>query len=217
MALFQPILGNISGSIGGSTWANNKGGPYVRRRTVPTNPTTLRQTAVRSYLGTLSAMWQDLTSAQRSGWNIYAQNHPVMNRQGVSIKLSGMSWFVGLNSRLLDVGMPALSAAPTNASPSALSTCSMTVAANVATVTFTPTLPAGSRLILKMSKPGSAATWPNESTARHAGKSAANAVSGSTIALVADHPAGLTANYWVYVQDTKGRLSTGVKCRVVAS
>ena len=217
MALFQPILGNLSGSIGGSTWANNKGGPYVRRRTVPTNPTTLRQTAVRSYLGTLSAMWQDLTSSQRSGWNIYALNHPVTNRQGVSINLSGMSWFVGLNSRLLDVGSAALSAAPTNASPSALSTCSMTVAANVATVTFTPTLPTGSRLILKMSKPGSAATWPNENTARHAGKSSANAVSGVAITLAADHPAGLTANYWVYVQDSKGRLSTGVKVRVVAS
>lgn len=217
MALFQPILGNISGSIGGSTWSHNKGGPYVRRRTVPTNPTTLRQTAVRSYLGILSSMWQDLTSAQRSGWNIYALNHPVFNRQGVSIKLSGMSWYIGLNSRLLDVGLPPLSAAPTNASPSALSTCSMAVAANVATVTFTPVLPAGSRLILKMSKPGSAATWPNENTARHAGKSAANAASPAAITLVADHPAGLTANYWVYVQDNKGRLSTGVKCRVVAS
>ena len=217
MALFQPLLGNLSGSIGANTWSHNTGGPYVRRRTVPTNPSSLRQTAVRSYLGTLSALWQDLTSSQRSGWNIYGQNHPVLNRQGVSIKLLGQQWYIALNSRLLDVGTAPLSAAPTNASPSALSTCSMTVTANVASVVFTPALPTGSRLILKMSKPGSAATWPNESTARHAGKSAANATSPAAITLVADHPAGLTANYWVYVQDTKGRLSTGVKCRVVAS
>lgn len=217
MALFQPILGNISGSVGANTWSHNKGGPYIRRRTVPTNPTTLRQTAVRSYLGFLSTMWQDLTSLQRSGWNIYALNHPVMNRQGVSINLSGMSWFIGLNSRLLDVGLAPLTAAPTNAGPTALATASISTAANIATVTFTPALPATSRLILKMSTPGSSATWPNENTARHAGKSIAGAASPAAIPLVLDHPAGLTANYWVYVQDNKGRLSTGVKCRVVAS
>lgn len=217
MALFQPILGNISGSVGANTWSHNKGGPYIRRRTVPTNPTTLRQTSVRSYLANLSALWQTLTTLQQSSWSAYANNHPVLNRQGVSIRLPNMSWYIGLNSRLLDIGAAPVSSAPVSASPQAVTSASMSVSSNIATVTFVPPLPSGSRILLKMAKPGSPATSPNEHSAARVGVSTANATSPATIALTRNHPAGLTANYWVYVQDTFGRLSAGVRCRVVST
>lgn len=217
MALFQPILGNISGSVGANTWSHNKGGPYIRRRTVPTNPTTARQTSVRSYLANLSALWQSLSTLQQSSWSTYAKNHPVLNRQGVSIQLPNMSWYIGLNSRLLDIGAAPLSSAPVSAGPQAVASASIAVASNVATVTFSPALPSGSRILLKMAKPGSPASSPNERSAARVGVSTANATSPATVALTRNHPAGLTANYWVYVQDSVGRLSAGLRCRVIAS
>ena len=73
MALFQPILGNLSGSIDGSMGEQ-------QRRPIRTpahrshQPTTLRQTAVRSYLRNPVGDVARLDSAQRSGWNIYALN-----------------------------------------------------------------------------------------------------------------------------------------------
>ncbi|MBA7658243.1 hypothetical protein ES703_66192 [subsurface metagenome] len=38
MAIIQPILGSLRGSIGDNTFSHNRGGDYVRRRVSPTNP-----------------------------------------------------------------------------------------------------------------------------------------------------------------------------------
>ena len=36
-----------SGSIGGATWSHNSSGAYIRARSIPVNPNTDRQNAVR--------------------------------------------------------------------------------------------------------------------------------------------------------------------------
>lgn len=217
MALFQPLLGNLSGSIGANTFSHNAGGPYVRRRAVPTNDTSIRRAAVRAFLSSISATWQSLTAGQRATWTVYSANHTVLNRLGVAIKLGPLAWYVSMNSRLADIGASPTPSAPVTATPTAYISAAIAVVANIATVTFTPALPAGARVILKQTVPGSAACDPNESQALNAGKSPSNAASPAAITLSVPHPAGLIANYWAYIQDTSGRLSAGIKVRVGAT
>lgn len=217
MALFQPILGNLSGSIGANTFSHNAGGPYVRRRQKPSNDTTIRRAAVRAFLSSLSATWQSLTAGQRATWTIYSANHTILNRLGVAIKLGPLAWYVSMNSRLADIGAAPTPSAPITATPVPFVSATLNVVANVASVTFAPVLPAGSRVILKQTIPGSAACDPNESQALNCGKSAAAAASPAAITLTTSHPAGLTANYWIYIQDVAGRLSAGIKFRCIAT
>lgn len=85
--------GQLSGSVGGVVASHNAGGAYLRNRSVPTNPNSLRQQLVRSSVTTAAGLWQGLTLAQRSAWTAYAVGTPVTNRLGESITLSGWNMF----------------------------------------------------------------------------------------------------------------------------
>lgn len=92
-------LSAASGSQGGQTFSRNRGGSYTRKRSVPTNPRSARQTAVRSANSIASSMWSNsLTAAQRSDWTQFANANPILNKLGNSIVLSGhqmwMRWAV---------------------------------------------------------------------------------------------------------------------------
>lgn len=88
----------ISGSIGGTVFARNRSGNYARARTVPTNPQTARQVAVRSALAELSARWSDtLTAVQRTAWGLYGDSVLVNNRIGSKIHLTGYNHYIRSN------------------------------------------------------------------------------------------------------------------------
>lgn len=97
---FTPTLGgSYSGSLGGSVASHNKGGPYFRRRAIPTNPNTTRQQIVRAALAGFTAAWSNtLTAAQRTAWSTYASNVPATDRIGQTIQLTGQQWYVGNNT-----------------------------------------------------------------------------------------------------------------------
>ncbi len=95
------IVGQISGSIAGTTYSHNKGGAYVRNRSIPTNPSSAAQLQRRADLATVSTDWQNLTAAQRQAWEEWARQNPIVNALGDSILKSGHQSFVGLNSRIL--------------------------------------------------------------------------------------------------------------------
>lgn len=102
----------MSGSIAGTTFARNRYGNYARARTVPTNPQTAPQTAVRSAMALLSTRWaQTLTAAQRTAWNLYGQSVSMLNRLGESTFLTGYNhyirsnlWFARVNLTIVDDG-----------------------------------------------------------------------------------------------------------------
>lgn len=91
-----PTLGSMmSGSLRGLTASHNKGGLYLRGRTVPTNPNTARQQGIRSVVGGLMQDWsQLLTEAQRQAWRDYAEAVEVTDSLGQTMQLSGVNWFV---------------------------------------------------------------------------------------------------------------------------
>ena len=95
LLLLGPLAAQISGSIGGLTFARNKGGDYCRNRTVPVAPQTILQLNARAAFGALSARWGSvLTAAQRSSWDAYAAAVPLVNPLGESISVSGQNMYI---------------------------------------------------------------------------------------------------------------------------
>lgn len=107
------FLGQPSGSVGGITFSHNKGGYYIRKRNIPTNPNSARQQAVRANLGTLAAMWASLTQAQQDAWNLYAANVPMLDQYGEGRTLTGMQHFIRSNTVALLAGAAIIESGPT--------------------------------------------------------------------------------------------------------
>lgn len=115
MALIKTsgLVAEIRGSVGGATFARNRGGAYVRNRSVPLNPSSVRQTAVRAFLASLTQAWSSALSAgQRAAWELYAANVPLVNALGESRNVTGENMYVRANSLLLDIGAARLDVAP---------------------------------------------------------------------------------------------------------
>jgi len=98
MKLTPTLGGALSGSLGGLTASHNKGGQYLRRRSVPTNPNTARQQQVRAALATLTQAWNStLSDSERQAWRDYAASVTRTDKLGQTITLSGQQWYVASN------------------------------------------------------------------------------------------------------------------------
>lgn len=103
-----------SGSIGGTVWSHNSSGAYIRNRSVPVNPNTDRQIAVRNAVRSLAIAWQNtLTQVQRDAWDTYAANVSWLNHLGQTINLTGLNHYIRSNTPRLQDGVARVDAAPT--------------------------------------------------------------------------------------------------------
>ncbi len=88
----------MRGSIAGNVYSRNRYGAYVRARTVPVNPNTARQQAVKAAVATLTDRWANiLTAVQRTAWNLYASSVGMQNKLGETIFLSGFNHYIRSN------------------------------------------------------------------------------------------------------------------------
>ena len=107
-------VASISGSIGGTTFSRNRGGPYMRTRAVPVNPNSPAQAAVRSFMAQLTALWSDtLTQAQRDLWDTYALNVLLPNALGEPRNVGGIGMYIRSNVPRLQSSLDRVDAAPT--------------------------------------------------------------------------------------------------------
>lgn len=219
MAKIKPIHGEMSGSIGGNTWSNNKGGQYVRQRTKPTNPNSVRQQRVRSILATLTHNWASLTTAQQNAWTAWAVLNPQTDALGSSFIMSGQQSYISLNARLLDSGSTANPGPPSTPAPSAPTATG--ISGNTSTqlqVSFTPTPSgAGIKLVVWMTPPASTGRNPNLKQARLVAYSAANVASPVSLTTPFGLTTGLTTNVFTGFMDGTGQISPLQKTRVVLS
>jgi hypothetical protein len=136
------VFGNgiaaMSGKLGGSVAARNKGGAYLRTWVKPTNPQTARQTAVRATLATNAQLWKDQTDATRAAWATWADANPVIDRLGASIVLSGSQAFGKVMNNRTNAGValtPSVTPAPTSFTADILdSTATLAPSAGAGTV-----------------------------------------------------------------------------------
>jgi hypothetical protein len=107
MALIKYAEGQQrSGSLGATVYSHNRYGQYIRARSIPTNPNTDRQSAIRTLLRNLTEYWSNsLSQAERNAWEAYAADVPWTNRVGDTVYLTGLSHFLRSNApRLMTTG-----------------------------------------------------------------------------------------------------------------
>lgn len=109
-----PMGEQRSGSSGGTVWSHNRFGAYIRNRTVPVNPNTARQVAVRNAVRAIAIAWDlTLTQVQRDAWEVYADNVSWKNRLGQTVTLTGLNHYIRSNVPRVQNGIPRVDAAPT--------------------------------------------------------------------------------------------------------
>jgi len=114
MALIRYAEGQQrSGHLGASVYSHNRGGQYIRARSIPTNPNTSLQIAVRAFMGSLMYAWVNtLTQPQRNLWKTYGDQVKVKNRLGEDIYLTGSNHYIRSNVALLQAGLTRIDNAP---------------------------------------------------------------------------------------------------------
>lgn len=136
------LLTTGSGKIRGIVASHNRGGQYFRGLTVPVNPNTAQQQAVRNALSSLQVIFSNtLTTAQRTGWQTYATNTPVTDVLGDSITLTGQQMFVKCNTLRSQAGLTIITAPPGVYGLAAITipVPTITAAGTTASVAFTNT------------------------------------------------------------------------------
>lgn len=103
----------ISGAIGGDVHARNRFGNYIRPRTKPVNPHSIRQEAVRAILSYLAEYWHEtLDATERNLWAVYAAAVAMKNRLGETIHLTGFNHFIRSNTARMNFHPGAVTFAP---------------------------------------------------------------------------------------------------------
>lgn len=134
MALFRSsVFSEIRGSIGGTTYSRTRGGSIARNRTVPINPNTTRQAAVRADMNNLAYIFNTLDRVTVESWNAVAASYPTLNRLGESYVPSGKQLFISCGLNLRAVGVLTTPTLP-SAEP-AIPQCDITAAVIVSDVT----------------------------------------------------------------------------------
>lgn len=107
MALIRYAEGQQrSGSLGATVYSHNRFGQYVRARSVPVQPNTSLQNAVRVLMGVLVDAWMnELTTLQRYAWKAYADAVQVPNKFGDMVNLTALNMYVRSNLAALQGGL----------------------------------------------------------------------------------------------------------------
>lgn len=128
------------GSVGGITFSRNRGGAYMRNRTVPTDPGTVQQQAIRTYMATLANLWVNyLTAAQRALWDAYADAVHLPNALGQARNVGGIGMYCRSNVPNLQWGHTRIDDAPIifdTGEYTAPAIASITAATDVLSLTF---------------------------------------------------------------------------------
>lgn len=222
------LLADASGSVGGYTYSHNAGGQYIRQRSIPTDPGTSYQAAVRGYVASLVNLWSaTLTAAQRDAWNTYAENVPLLDVFGDPRYRSGINHYVRSNTPRLQAGFARVDDGPTtfNLGEFTAPTIAIDEATQMLGVTFTDTDAwvgeddAG--LLIRMSKPQAATInfykGPYRFLDSIDGDGTTPPTSPATIALAEVYAVGQQGFVIANVSRADGRLGTPFRDSAVAA
>lgn len=137
------LIAQGSGSLGGMTFSHNRGGQYIRNRSIPTNPNTSAQNLVRNFMRTLTNAWTSiLTEAQRTAWTQWADNTPTRDPLGEPRKMTGLNAYIRGNVARLLATLTRVDDAPSEYNLGEFThptITSVTASTDVAVVAFTNT------------------------------------------------------------------------------
>lgn len=146
---FGMFMTDARGKVGGQVFSKNRSGSYVRTKVTPSNPRTERQSVVRQALGSISAAWSALTTAQISGWNAAVANWQTTNIFGDSGSPSGKTLFVRLNLNIKNVGGTLITSVPAKLDMPVMGTPTVELDTQLSTATFAGlVVPPGTKVVV---------------------------------------------------------------------
>jgi hypothetical protein len=101
-----------SGSVNWRTASRNRNGQYIRNRSIPVQPRSTAQLAIRGYLIDAAQFWRTLSDGDRLGWKTYGSLHPKTDSLGQSNAPTGEQVFVGTNAVRALLGQEFVKTAP---------------------------------------------------------------------------------------------------------
>jgi hypothetical protein len=155
MALFtpSPVIGEIRKKAGSDVFSKNHYGNFFRKLVKPKNPKSSAQTLVRASLKNIAVSWKGLTQVKILGWNNLALQFTRSGRLGGKHHLTGEAQYISNNRNLAAVGSTLITTPPSaalNAVPG-LPSLSFAVATGVVTATWSETIAATQKVILRSS------------------------------------------------------------------
>lgn len=166
------LLTASSGSVGDLVFSRNQHGPYTRDRTIPTDPATARQLAVRAALAECVNAWKNtLTGTERQAWDAFALAVRTRTALGRSTNAGGLGMYIRANVPRIQAsvgGTPRVDQAPTILTSPSMDSLTLTVL-NVVDDTCLAYVPAGQ-------------SWLNQP--------------GGALLFYASRPQPLTVNYY---------------------
>lgn len=227
MKFKSALVTQTSGSVGGATFAHNQGGLYVRARSIPVNPATPQQTVVRNAVATLTNRWSaTLTATQRTGWNTYSTNVPIVGSLGDARKVGALAMYVRSNVSRIQTSLAIVDAPPTTFTLGTftLPTVSASAATQLVTITFTNTddwaTASGGAMLIYVSRPQSAGVTFFKGPYQYAGKIAGSGTpptSPATFAVPFPVAAGQKLFVQVTVSRADGRLAAPFRANLTVA
>src|ERR1035438_7926412 len=95
-----------SGRKGSVVYLKTRHGNVARQYVLPRNPRTTEQQGHRDNVRAVSIRWPTLTPEQRAAWRVGAANRYFVSKTGRQVRLNGCNFFVSLNTRRADLGLP---------------------------------------------------------------------------------------------------------------
>lgn len=118
MALIRygPMVSEIRGSIGGTTFLRTAAGPTARQRIKPVVKVSNRQAGLKASLSAIVQRWSlVLTETLRAGWRSLASITTLQNSLGDPFTPTGLQLYLRLNGFLANISNVFIDTAPTQA------------------------------------------------------------------------------------------------------
>jgi hypothetical protein len=101
------------GRKGSVIYSETRHGKVAREYVPPRNPRTAQQQDHRDNVRAVTGRWRTLSAEQRAAWCVAAANKYFVNEEGRQVRLNGYHFFVSLNVRRADLGLPQFDFPPT--------------------------------------------------------------------------------------------------------
>jgi len=105
MKYISPLISDARNKLGGSVYARNRAGVYVRSLVAPTQPRTPRQQANRANFAALAATWKTLSQSIITGWNSLSTTTLWTDTMGKTYNPSGFQLWLSCARNLQTAGL----------------------------------------------------------------------------------------------------------------
>jgi hypothetical protein len=99
--IYGTIVTQISGSVGGNTFAQGANGYYIKRKPMLVNRRNIAQLNRRNQFQSIVSSWRSLSSEEQVGWILAAPGFPYSDSLGVTKVYTGFQLFSKFSNQLV--------------------------------------------------------------------------------------------------------------------